>query len=95
MALTPEDVLHIGQLARIGLAEGDVEKFATQLSGIIDHFEALAAVPTDNVIPTAHAAALSNVMRPDEVRPSLSREDVIANAPEQEDGHLRVRAVLE
>ncbi len=95
MALTPEDVLHIGQLARVGLAEGDVEKFATQLSGIIDHFEALAAVPTDNVAPTAHAAALSNVMRPDEVRPSLSREDVIANAPEQEDGHLRVRAVLE
>ena len=95
MALTPEDVLHIGQLARVGLADEDVAKFATQLSGIIEHFEALAAVPTDDVAPTAHAAALSNVMRRDEVRPSLSRDDVVANAPAEEDGHLRVRAVLE
>ncbi len=95
MALTPEDVLHIGQLARIGLSDEDVAKFATQLSGIIEHFDALATVPTDDVEPTAHAAALTNVMRKDEVRPSLSREDVIANAPEEEDGHLRVRAVLE
>ena len=95
MALTPDDVLHIGQLARVGLTEEDVAKFAMQLSGIIDHFEALASVPTDDVAPTAHALPLANVMRADEVRPSLSRDDVIANAPEEEDGHLRVRAVLE
>jgi aspartyl-tRNA(Asn)/glutamyl-tRNA(Gln) amidotransferase subunit C len=95
MALTPEDVQHIGRLARVGLTDEDVTKFATQLSGIIDHFEALAAVPTDDVAPTAHAAALSNVMREDAVRPSLSRDDVVANAPEEEEGHLRVRAVLE
>jgi len=95
MALTPEDVLHIGQLARVGLADEDVTKFAAQLSGIIDHFESLAAVPTDDVAPTAHASALSNVMRKDEVKPSLSQDEVIANAPEEEDGHLRVRAVLE
>ena len=95
MALTPEDVLHIGTLARVGLAEEDVAKFAMQLTGIIDHFEALAAVPTDDVQPTAHALPLANVMRADERKPSLSRDDVIANAPEEEDGHLRVRAVLE
>lgn len=95
MALTPEDVLHIGHLARVGLTEEDVAKFASQLSGIIEHFEALAAVPTDDVEPTAHTLPLANVMRADDVRPSLSREDVVANAPEEEEGHLRVRAVLE
>ena len=95
MALTPEDVLHIAHLARVGLAESDVEKFATQLSGIIDHFEALAAVPTDDVEPTAHTLPLANIMRADDVEASLTRDEVVANAPEEEEGHLRVRAVLE
>jgi aspartyl-tRNA(Asn)/glutamyl-tRNA(Gln) amidotransferase subunit C len=95
MALTSEDVLHIARLARIQLSQDEVARFAQQLSGILDHFAALAAVDTDGLEPTAHPLPLSNVMRDDEVAPSLPRDEVLANAPEQEDGYLRVRAVLE
>lgn len=95
MSLTPEDVLHIARLARISLSPAEVDRFATQLSGILDHFAALAAVPTDGVEPTAHPLPLSNVMRRDEVAPSLPRAEVLQNAPDQEDGYFRVRAVLE
>ncbi|KAA0230140.1 MAG: Asp-tRNA(Asn)/Glu-tRNA(Gln) amidotransferase subunit GatC [Dehalococcoidia bacterium] len=95
MPLTPEEVLHIARLARVALTETDVQRLATQLSGIIGHFAALASVDTEGVEPTAHALPLSNVMRADEVAPCLPRADVLANAPAQEDGFLRVRAVLE
>jgi aspartyl-tRNA(Asn)/glutamyl-tRNA(Gln) amidotransferase subunit C len=95
MALTPEEVLHIARLARIALSEADVERFTAQLSGILDHFDALAAVDTEGLEPTAHPLPLSNVMREDLVAPSLPRDEAIANAPLAEDGYIRVRAVLE
>ena len=95
MSLTADDVLHIARLARIALTPEDVERFTAQLSSILDHFTALAAVPTEGVEPTAHPLPLSNVMRDDSVAPSLPRAAVLANAPEVEDGYLRVRAVLE
>ncbi len=95
MSLSPEQVLHIARLARVGLTPEEVDRFATQLSGILDHFEALSAVDTEGVEPTAHPLPLANVMRSDEVTPSLPRDAVLANAPETEDGLLRVRAVLE
>lgn len=95
MALTSEEVLHIARLARMSLTNDEVSRFAAQLSGILDHFAALAAVDTEGVEPTAHPLPLSNVMRADEARPSLSQADALANAPAQEDGYVRVRAVLE
>jgi aspartyl-tRNA(Asn)/glutamyl-tRNA(Gln) amidotransferase subunit C len=95
MSLSSEQVLHIARLARISVSDEDVERFAAQLSDILNHFTALSAVPTDGVEPTAHPLPLSNVMRSDEPAPSLPREAVLANAPDHEDGYLRVRAVLE
>lgn len=95
MSLTAEDVLHIAKLARISLTEPEVERFAAQLSSILDHFAALSAVDTEGVEPTAHPLPLSNVMRADSVAPSLPQSEALANAPEQEEGFFRVRAVLE
>jgi aspartyl-tRNA(Asn)/glutamyl-tRNA(Gln) amidotransferase subunit C len=95
MSLTPDDVLHVARLARVALAPEEVTRLAGQLSGILDHFATLSAVPTDGVEPTAHPLPLANVMRADEVIPSLPRDQVLANAPRHEDGYLRVRAVLE
>ena len=95
MALTSEDVQHIARLARVALDGDDVERFRTQLSSILDHFTTLSAVDTEGVEPTAHPLPLSNVMREDSVSPSLPRADVLMNAPDSEDGLLRVKAVLE
>jgi aspartyl-tRNA(Asn)/glutamyl-tRNA(Gln) amidotransferase subunit C len=95
MSLTADDVLHIARLARLRLDPPDVERYAAQLGGILSHFEALAAVDTEAVEPTANPLPLRNVMREDATRPSLPREEALANAPQVEGGYIRVRAVLE
>ena len=95
MGLTREEVLHIARLARVGLSDDEVAKFQEQLSDILDHFETLRQLDTEDVPPTSHPLPLESVMRPDEVRPSLPREELLANAPLAEDGALRVKAVLE
>ncbi len=95
MSLTKEEVAHIGQLARLGLTEEEVARFQEQLAEILGHFDALQELDTENVPPTPYPLPLNNVMRKDVVKDSLSQEDVLANAPLQEDGAFRVRAVLD
>ncbi len=82
-------------LARIGMTDADLEKFRTELSSILAHFDVLARIDTTDVEPTANGADLLNVTAPDRARPSLSDSDVFANAPAQEGSLFRVKAVLE
>ncbi len=95
MSLTREEVLHIAKLARLRLSDEEVAKFQGQLSQILEHFDMLRELDTDDVPPTAYPLPLESVMRDDEAKPSLSREDALANAPAVEAGSFRVRAVLE
>jgi len=66
-----------------------------QLSDILENFEILQQIDTSGVPPTSHPVAVSNVMRDDQVAPSFAPEDILANAPQEEEGCFRVRAVLE
>lgn len=95
MPLSREEVLHVARLARVGLSEADVARFQEQLSQILDHFDVLRQIDTAGVEPTTHTLPLESVMAADEPRPSLPQADVLANAPDVQDGYLRVRAVLE
>jgi aspartyl-tRNA(Asn)/glutamyl-tRNA(Gln) amidotransferase subunit C len=95
LPLTPEEVRHNARLARVGLSDDEVSRFQNQLSQILDYFERLQEVDTENVPPTAHTLAMHNVMRDDEPHPSIDKEEVLANAPQREDDHFRVRAILE
>lgn len=95
MKLSREEVLHIARLARLGLTEAELERFREQLSNILENFEILRQVDTTDVLPTAQSIALHNVMREDEVTPSLPPSDILANAPRREGDCFRVRAVLE
>lgn len=95
MGLTREEVLHIARLARIGLSDEDVVKFQEQLSEILDHFQTLQELDTEDVPPTSHPLTLESVMREDEPQPSLPLSEVLANAPLVEEDAFRVRAVLE
>ena len=95
MPLTPEEVRYNARLARIGLSDDEVSRFQNQLSQILDYFERLQEVDTENVPPTAHTLAMHNVMRDDEPHPSINKEEVLANAPQREDDLFRVRAILE
>lgn len=95
MKVTREEVLHIARLARVALTEEEITTYSEQLSKLLENFEILQQVNTDDVPPTAQSVELRSVMREDEVRPSLPPEDVLANAPNQEEGSFRVKAVLE
>ena len=95
MTISKEQVQHLAKLARIEITDSEVRILASQLSDILELFEALEDVDTKGIAPTAHPAPLRNIMRPDEVEDSLSKEDVLQLAPETEDGLIRVRAVLE
>ena len=95
MALTLQDVDHVAALARLGLTDEERQRFAEQLSGILEHFTALQRLDTEDIPPTAQVLALRNVMREDVARPSLPREAILANAPRQEAGFFKVQAVLE
>lgn len=95
MRLSSEEVRHIALLARLGVDEADLEKFSEQLSNILENFEILQRVDTTGVPPTSHPVALNNVLRDDEVAPSLAPTEILANAPREEEDCFRVRAVLE
>ncbi len=93
--LSHEEVQHIARLARLGVSDADVEKFSKQLSNILEAFEVLEQIDTSNVSPTSHPVAVSNVLRDDVVRASLPSDEILSNAPQEEEGCFRVRAVLE
>ncbi|MCZ6614282.1 MAG: Asp-tRNA(Asn)/Glu-tRNA(Gln) amidotransferase subunit GatC [Chloroflexi bacterium] len=95
MSLTPDEVQHITLLARVRLDPEELERYRTQLSAILEHFQVLQDVDTEGVSPTGSSVLQESVMRDDEPADSLSSEDVLANAPNREDDYFRVRAVLE
>ncbi len=95
MSLTPEQVRHIARLARLGIVDEEVDRFAGQLSEILDYFERLRQVDTEGVSPTAHTLPLHNVFRSDDPEPSLEPDQTLANAPRREGDLFRVRAVLD
>ena len=95
MHLTPEEVRHVAELAKLHLTDEEVAQYAGQLSAILDYAQSLQAVDTSNVPPTPYVLQLTNVMREDQPEPSLSNEAALANAPDSVDGFFRVRAVFE
>jgi len=95
MALTTQEVEHVARLARLRLTPAEIEKMRAQLSNILAYIDMLKEVDITDVPPTAQVTDLLNILRADEVRPSLPREDVLANAPDQQDGMFRVKAIFE
>ncbi|NLX10756.1 MAG: Asp-tRNA(Asn)/Glu-tRNA(Gln) amidotransferase subunit GatC [Chloroflexi bacterium] len=95
MTIDRQTVEHIAELAKLELTEDEIELFAGQLSAILEYVERLQTVDTDAIAPTASVLPLRNVLRPDEARPSLPRDEALANAADQAEGQFRVEAVLE
>jgi aspartyl-tRNA(Asn)/glutamyl-tRNA(Gln) amidotransferase subunit C len=93
--LSRVEVEHIAELAKLSLADEEKERFREQLSAILEYAEMLQRLDTEAILPTATVLPLRNVMVADEVRPSFSREDVLSNAPQVEDGYFKVQAILE
>ena len=94
MSLTRKDVEHVASLARLGLSDIELDMLQDQLSSILGHIEVLNQLDTEAIPPTAQVIQLENVLRPDEVRPSLPQETVVAMAPETREGFIAVAAVM-
>jgi len=95
MKLSREEVEHIADLSKLALSDDEITRYQEQLSAILEHFDRLQELETEDIPPTATVLPLRSVMRDDEARPPLDREKVLENAPEVEDGCFRVPAVLE
>ena len=92
--LTAADVAHVAKLARLDVTAEEIDLFAGQLAAVLDHADDVAALDTAGVPPTAHPLPLSNVLRPDEPRPSLDHDEVLSQAPDTEDGRFKVPRIL-
>jgi aspartyl-tRNA(Asn)/glutamyl-tRNA(Gln) amidotransferase subunit C len=89
------DIEHVARLARLELTSEEMARLREQLGVILEHAAKVGEVAADDVPPTAYAIPRANVLRPDEVTPSLSVEDVLANAPEREDDRFKVPRIAE
>ncbi len=95
MSLTLAEVEHIAALARLRLTDAEKERYRQQLSAVLDYMAKLKQVDTAHIEPTATVLPLRTVLRPDEVTPSLTNEELLANAPATEAGLFRVPPVLD
>ena len=90
-----KEVEHVARLARHALAPDEKERMRRELDGILAYIDKLRALDVEGVEPTSHAVPMTNVMRDDVPRPSLAREDMLANAPDRHEDFFRVPKIIE
>ena len=93
--ITRKEVEHVARLARLELSEEEKEQMTAQLDSILGYMEKLNQVDTSGVEPTTTVIPMVSVMREDEIRPSLTQEEALANAPDCEDVFFRVPRIIE
>lgn len=92
--ISRDDVAHLARLARLAVTGEELDVFAGQLDVILGAVARVGEVAAADIPPTSHAVPMTNVFRPDEVRPSLPRDEVLAQAPAVEDFKFRVPRIL-
>jgi aspartyl-tRNA(Asn)/glutamyl-tRNA(Gln) amidotransferase subunit C len=85
-----DQVLHVARLARLRLAEQEIDRMARELSSVLDHIEKISELDLEGVPPTSHVVDVENVLRPDDPRPSWPVEQALEQAPDPADGGFRV-----
>ena len=94
MSLTRQEVEKVALLARLRLSAAELDKLTAQMGQILDYMALLDEVDTRDVQPMAHAVEIASVLRDDVARPSLPRDEALANAPHRDDECYLVPAVL-
>jgi aspartyl-tRNA(Asn)/glutamyl-tRNA(Gln) amidotransferase subunit C len=95
MPISRAEVEHVALLGRLALSEEEKERLAYEMNRVLQAFEELQKLDTSDVPPTSHVIEMTNVMRPDRARPSMPREDVLANAPDRTEHFVRVPRIVE
>ena len=94
MSITRAEVEHLARLSRLALDEDELDRMVSQLDVILGAVARVGEVAAADIPPTSHSVPLTNVFRPDEVRPSLGAEAALAAAPAAELGRFRVTRIL-
>lgn len=94
MSVTRKDVEYIASLAKLKFEENELESFTHQLNDILAYIEKLNELDTENVLPLSHPVENNNVFRDDELKPSISTEDALKNAPNKTVDFFRVPKVI-
>ena len=92
--LTKKELVHLFDLSRLKLAEGEVDEYSAQLSEILNYVSQLSSLELDEVEETNQVTGLVNVFDKDKIREGLSHESVMSQVPVKKDGYVMVRAVL-
>ena len=92
--LSRSDVEHVAHLARLGLTDEELTRLEGQLNHILDQYEILTGLPTDDIPPTAQTIELENILREDVAGPSLTVEDVLRNAASTDGDFIVVPPIL-
>ena len=92
--ISPDDVAHVARLARLELTAAELERYTEQLASMLEHFRDIDALDLAGVEPMTQPLPLVNVFREDVVGPTLDRDEVLAAAPDAEDGRFRVPPIL-
>lgn len=94
MALSADEVRHVARLARLALRDEEIDALVPELTDILGYAEQVGEVAASDVEPTTHPFALTDVARPDEPRPSLPREQILAGAPAVEEDRFAVPRIV-
>ncbi len=94
MSISEADVRHVALLARLALSDEQVSRLQSDINSILGHVEAMQALDLEGVEPTSHSIPLRNATRADEVRPCLSRDLALLNAPEAEGGAFVIPRIV-
>ena len=94
-SLSEDDVRHVAHLARLGLSDAEIAQLVGELNHILEQYAVLADLDTDAIPPTAQTIELETILRDDVVRPSLSLDEALANAPRRDATHILVPPVLD
>ena len=86
--------MHVARLARLGLTDPEIERTTVQLGDMLDHFADIDGLELADVEPMTQPFPLVNVLRDDVARPCLDRDEVLAEAPDAEDGRFRVPPII-
>ena len=95
MAITRAEVEHLARLSRLALTDEELDRLASQLDVILGAVARVGEVAAEDIPPTSHSVPLTNVFRPDEVRPSLTPDAALAGAPASEQSRFRVPRILD
>lgn len=93
-AISRDEVAHLARLSRLALTDAELDEFAGQIDGIINHVQDVQEVAAADVEPMSHPSSLSGVMREDVVKPTLTAEQALDQAPSVEDGRFEVPQIL-